>query len=80
MAENEEPNFDKFEQELNLSPLDQDSMQMHEMFLSLQRAGFRERQALTLVAMIVSEANEDAIIFTSSTEDDFDDLDEDFDD
>jgi hypothetical protein len=75
MAENqkpEEPDFRKFEEELNLSPLDEDAFQMFELFNSLLRAGFRERQALTLVAMIVNDANESEF-FYSAVEDDEDD-------
>ena len=78
MAEKEEPDFSKLENELGLSPMDQDAVQMHELFRSLLRAGFRERQALILVAMIVNEAQEDAVIFTSTSEEDWDEDEEDF--
>ena len=60
----EEPDFNAYEEELNLTPLDEDAFQMYEMFHSLLRAGFRERQALTLVAMIVNDANEAEIFYT----------------
>ena len=52
----EEPDFEKLEEELGLTPLDQDAFQMYELFNSLLRAGFREKQALQLVAMIVNDA------------------------
>jgi hypothetical protein len=51
----EEPNFDALEEELDFSFLDEEAVQMHELFNSLTKAGFKERQALTLVAMIVNE-------------------------
>lgn len=76
MADKEEPNFEALENELGLSPMDQDAVQMHELFRSLLKAGFRERQALILVAMIVNEAQEDAVIFTSTSEEDWDEDDE----
>lgn len=52
----EEPDFDKLEADIGLSPLDEDAFQMHEMFHSFLRAGFREKQALQLVAMIVNDS------------------------
>jgi len=66
----EEPDFDKFEKELDISPLDEDAFQMYELFLSLLRAGFREKQALYLVAMIINDANESEIFYTSIEDDD----------
>lgn len=54
----EEPDFDQLEQSLNLSPMDEEAVQMHELFNSLTRAGFNEKQALTLVAMIVNDMQE----------------------
>lgn len=51
-----DPDFEKLEEELGLTPLDQDAFQMYELFNSLLRAGFREKQALQLVAMIVNDA------------------------
>lgn len=64
MSKSEDPNFDQFEKEIGISVLDQDATQMHELFLSLVKAGFKERQALTLVAMIVNESSQEEIIFT----------------
>lgn len=65
----EEPDFDKLETELGLSPLDEDAFQMYEMFNSLLRAGFRERQALVLVAIIINDANESEIYYVKDDED-----------
>ena len=65
----EEPDFDKMEAELGLSPLDEDAFQMYEMFQSLLRAGFRERQALILVGIIINEANESEIYYVKDDED-----------
>jgi hypothetical protein len=50
-----EDNLDDLEFE-GMTPLDQDAANMHEMFESLQRAGFTERQALQLVAFLVEES------------------------
>ena len=57
MDENDMPedNLDDLEFE-GMTPLDQDAANMHEMFESLQRAGFTERQALQLVAFLVEES------------------------
>lgn len=74
----EEPDFDALEEDLGLSPMDEETLQMHELFKSLLRAGFRERQALILVAMIVNDMNEQAIIVQQSHED-IDEDDEDLD-
>lgn len=56
----EEPNFDALEDELDISPLDEEAVHMHELYKSLKKAGFRERQTLLLVAMIVNDAHEEA--------------------
>ena len=42
---------------------------MYEMFKSLLRAGFRERQALILVAMLVNEADESAVYYVKEDDD-----------
>jgi hypothetical protein len=79
MSDKEEPNFDALEEELDVSPLDQDAVQMHELYKSLLKAGFREKAALYLVATIVNESMEDnaGITFTmldpEEMEDDSDD-------
>jgi uncharacterized protein YgfB (UPF0149 family) len=79
MSDKEEPNFDALEEELDVSPLDQDAVQMHELYKSLLKAGFREKAALYLVAMIVNESMADnaGITFTmldpEEMEDDSDD-------
>jgi hypothetical protein len=79
----EEPNFDALEEELDFSVLDEEAVHMHELYKSLSKAGFRERQALLLVAMIVNDAHEEAAFIqsmelesgpdTDLPEDDFDD-------
>lgn len=74
----EEPDFDQLEQSLNLSPMDEEALQMNELFNSLSRAGFNEKQSLTLVAMIVNDMHEQVHIIQSYEEDeeeDDDDLD-----
>jgi hypothetical protein len=53
----EEPDFNRLEDEFGLSPLDQDALQMHELFNSLVRAGFNDKQAIRLVALIISETD-----------------------
>ncbi len=77
MSEKEEPNFEKLEQELNISPMDQDAIQMYELYKSLTKAGFKERAALYLVGLIVAETttlDEGAslIEFHMDPEEDFD--------
>lgn len=69
------PEFDEqaFEDALGASPMDEDAVQMHELFLSLMRAGFLEHQALKLVAMLIDQANAETIVFTSDSDDDDDD-------
>jgi hypothetical protein len=59
MSDKEEPNFDALETELNVSVLDQDAVQMHELYKSLLKAGFHEKAALYLVAIIVNESLDD---------------------
>ena len=79
MSDKEEPNFDALESDLGVSVLDQDAVQMHELYKSLLKAGFRDKAALYLVAMIVNESMEDnaGITFTmldpEEMEDDSDD-------
>lgn len=77
MSDKEEPNFEALETELGVSPLDQDAVQMHELYKSLVKAGFREKAALYLVAMIVNESmDEGDVTFTMyepSDDDEFDD-------
>jgi len=64
----EEPDFEKLEADIGLTPLDEEAFQMHEMFQSLMRAGFRERQALILVGIIINEANESEIYYVKDDE------------
>jgi hypothetical protein len=75
-----EPTFDAeaFEAAVGTSPMDEDAVQMHELFLSLMKAGFLEHQALKLVAFLIDQANQDQIVFQSMMDlDDDDDEDED---
>jgi hypothetical protein len=63
MSENptpEEPNFDVLEDNLGFSPLDEEAVHMHELHKSLIKAGFRDRQAIMLVAMIAADMREEA--------------------
>jgi hypothetical protein len=71
-----EPEFDAeaFEAAVGTSPLDEDAAQMHEVFLSLMKAGFLEHQALRLVAYLIAEAQEEGqIVFMPADDDDEDD-------
>ena len=61
-----------FEDAVGISPLEEDAAHMHELFLSFMKAGFLERQALQLVAMLIDQANQTTIVFTSEDEDDDD--------
>jgi hypothetical protein len=81
MSDKEEPDFDALAQELDMSPMDQDAYQMHELYKSLLKAGFREKAALYLVAMIVNEAQDDSVGITFTARDpEDDDFDPDLDD
>jgi len=76
----------------SMSPLDQQSNEMHEVFLSLRRVGFSERQALVIVSMaLVSFDDEETdVVFSHPssheldlqfmTDDSFDDDDDEDDD
>lgn len=81
MSDKEEPDFNALEDEMRMSPMDQDAVQMHELFQSLLRAGFREKAALYLVAMIVNESMDEStgITFTMLDPEDMED-DPDYDD
>jgi len=64
MSENptpEEPNFDVLEDNLGFSPLDEEAVHMHELHKSLIKAGFRDKQALLLVAMIAADMREESM-------------------
>lgn len=56
MSSSEESDFEAFSKELDVSPLDQDAIQMFELYKSLLKAGFVEIQSLRLVSMIVNES------------------------
>jgi hypothetical protein len=74
----EEPNFDALEDELDFSPLDEEAVHMHELYKSLIKAGFRERQSLLLVAMIVNDAHEEAVFIQSMEQEEGEENDPDF--
>lgn len=77
MSDKEEPNFEQLAQELNLSVMDQDAISMFELYQSLIKAGFKEKAALYLVAMIVAESQEiDNGMPFIEIKDDFDDDDD----
>ena len=78
MSDKEEPNFDALESDLGVSVLDQDAVQMHELYKSLLKAGFRDKAALYLVAMIVNESMDESTGITFTV--DPNDLDDDFED
>lgn len=78
MSKSEEPDFEALSKELGVSPLDQDAIQMYELYKSLMKAGFVELQALRLVSMIVNESMQDEIIFTGMDVDEDSSDDEEF--
>lgn len=45
-------NFSMMQEDLGISETDADAIQMFELFKSLQKAGFNERQALILISLI----------------------------
>jgi uncharacterized protein YaeQ len=47
--------FEEIAGPVHVSPLDEQSFEMHELFLSLIQAGFKERQALMLIAYVLNE-------------------------
>lgn len=72
MSEKPEESNNSFEElvsELGLSPLDEYAYQMYEMYESLLRAGFHERQALILLAIIMSEDNASEAYYVRDDED-----------
>ncbi len=58
------------ENDLNISEIDVDAIQMFEMFSAFKRAGFNERQALTLVALVGSPFDDTMVIYHVDDEDD----------
>jgi hypothetical protein len=72
----EEPDFSNFAVQLNMSPLDLEAVHMYELFNSLQRAGFLERQALLLVAMIATETEDARVQYSLEDDDDEEDTEE----
>jgi len=69
--------FNRLEVDLGISSLDEDAMQMYELFKSLVKAGFKDKQALRIVALIITEHDvlEEAVIFNFDP-DDMEDLEE----
>jgi hypothetical protein len=61
----------QLEQSLGISETDVDAIHMFELFTSLQKAGFNERQALTLVALF-GVPDPDMVLYTLEDEE-FDD-------
>jgi hypothetical protein len=55
----QEPDFEKLAEELGFGAMDADAVQMYELFTSLQKAGFKDKHALYLVATLVSLSNDD---------------------
>ena len=49
------------EAQLDINMLLEDTIQMHEMFTALCRAGFTENQALKLVALLTEQMGSDAV-------------------
>ena len=62
-AKPSEPDFEALAKELGFNAMDADAVQMYELFLALTKAGFKERQALYLVGVIVNESIADDIVF-----------------
>lgn len=60
------------EKDLNISETDVDAIHMFELFTSLQKAGFNERQALTLVSLF-GVPDPDVVMYTLDEDDDLDD-------
>lgn len=78
----EDSDLSNFAIQLNMSPLDLEAVHMYELYNSLLRAGFLERQALLLVAMIATETDDAQAQYMviADDEDDDDDDDDDQDD
>lgn len=59
----------ELETDLGISDTDVDAIHMFEFFTSLQKAGFNERQALTLVSLF-GVPDSDMVIYTVDDDDD----------
>jgi hypothetical protein len=74
MSENptpEEPNLGILEDDLGFSPLDEEAVHMHELHKSLIKAGFRDKQALLLVAMIAADMREESMYVERADPEDY---------
>jgi hypothetical protein len=60
-SEDDLVSLDELAQELGVSLLTQDAIHMHELYLSLTRAGFTEDQALKLVALLADQVGPDTV-------------------
>ncbi len=71
--QNEKPaetDFEALAKELGFNAMDADAVQMFELFQALTKAGFKERQALYLVGVLVNESMSDDITFLPHDHDD----------
>lgn len=57
-----EIDFDALSKELGFNALDGDAVQMYELYQSLIKAGFKDKQALYLVGIIVAESVADEVV------------------
>lgn len=55
-----------------VSPMDEEAIRLHEAFHSLQRAGFTERQALTMLGLMAYDVMDTSYQITIEDEDDMD--------
>ncbi len=59
----DKPGDDLSHLEYSLSPLEEEAANMHEMFLALTKAGFNEKQALQLIALMIEHDSVDTVHF-----------------
>lgn len=60
----------EFTGDMDMTPLDQEAIHMHEIFKSLLKAGFSERQATNLVGVLAYDAMADATSYQLIHDDD----------
>lgn len=68
--------FEEIAGPVHISPLDEQSFEMHELFVSLVQAGFNEPQAIRLVAHILTETQGMYYMLNEDMMDDEDDEEE----